>query len=921
MYVDLKSVFFGRNHYTDYPCAILVVSSSSDLSKGGLLGAEEEGRRMDRTACGVRCVRILDSLKQQLPSVTAITEALSSQSSTDADYTARLTLAIISAFLEFIGAPPKHLEIISPSLPSWPPAILIAFSYDDSYIAEESARLICDLLRHILNADNLDSVDDQESDFASRANHLRHQCLKRLVPLTGAALLTAASERGIPNIKLGLWPYSVPKGIQVETAMASYQLGQGVHQQRLRNALLLPLPTEIEKLLRDGVELNIRLAQAGIAVPTIEREFVNINSVSRALRAAERLGYPVVLKTCSAIDGRRTIPGLGDAAAVTAAFEQLRGNGRRVVVEKHVPGDVFRCLVVGGEIKAVCRRQPFVIVGDGVRSISRLLCAEPDAAPLIRHVNPHLQAFRWRLKKVLKERSLDFETVLPANKALCLQEGAEPLATGPVADVLEEFRPFRSILDLARHAVACLGLKVAAVEIAIQYSERELKLESATVVALDPDPDLAFHRRQGEYLPLWAASQYLDALLPAKSDLRMQIAAITGTNGKTTTCFMLDCIVRTAGFATGLACSDGLYIQGQRHKKGILSGIAGALHVLANPTVDAAILETSRGTLLEKGLAFDWCDVAACLNLAADHLGEGGVETLEQLAAVKRTVVKSARGAVILNGEDQHCMAMLEYCTAERIYLVYSNYPPSEVMPLLGPGRYVLYVKNESPSRTITLCSSEVETPIIDVAEIPATWNGSASHNVQNAMFAIGLALGLNIRPEIIRKALTSFSSSIDMTPGRLNLFDKLPFKVLIDYAHNAHCYEALCRYVQQLEVKGKRTLIVFSPTRQGQGDRKAIAETVVGEFDTFICRGLRSKKNSDEDHTPYALRSALLEAGAQPQNVEVIPDLHQAVEFALLAACPGDLLVVSATGRYREVWEQLSAFREGKLLSDSDSH
>jgi cyanophycin synthetase len=521
----------------------------------------------------------------------------------------------------------------------------------------------------------------------------------------------------------------------------------------------------------------------------------------------------------------------------------------------------------------------------------------------------------------LDVHTLDFESVLPRGAVVRVQEGAEPFTSEPVADVLEELRSFPSVLDLARDAVACLELKAAAVEIAIQHSSGELMPESATVVALDPDPDLAFHRRQGEFLPLQAATLYLDALLPPASDLRVQIAAVTGTNGKTTTCFMLDFILKEAGRSIGLACSDGLYIQGKRQKKAILSGIKGALQVFGNSTVDTAILETSRGTLLEKGLAFDNCDVAACLNIAADHLGEDGIETLEQLAVVKRTVVSSARRAVVLNGEDQHCLAMLEHCSAERTYLVYSRPPPAEIMPQLGPGRYAICVKAEGPRQTIMVSGTQGDTPIIDVAKIPATWNGTAIHNVQNAMFAIGMALGLNIEPEIIRSALANFSTSIDEIPGRLNLFDALPFKVLIDYAHNAHGYQALCRCVQHLAVSGKRILIVFSPERQDDAERKAIAETVVGEFDEFICRGRhRSKKYPELDTSPNALRAALLAAGADETDVEVVPDIDKAVEFALTAAGEGDLVVVSATGRYRQVWDQLSAFRERKLLGDSES-
>jgi len=266
---------------------------------------------------------------------------------------------------------------------------------------------------------------------------------------------------------------------------------------------------------------------------------------------------------------------------------------------------------------------------------------------------------------------------------------------------------------------------------------------------------------------------------------------------------------------------------------------------------------------------------------------------------------------------------MLEYCMADQVYLVYSRASPEEIMPRLTPGRYAICVKVKGDKHTITvLCGTEGETPIIDVAEIPATWNGTAFHNVQNVMFAIGMALGLNIEPETIRNTLSRLSSSIDVIPGRLNLFDALPFKVLIDYAHNAHGYEALCRCVRQLAISGKRTLITFSPERQGHAERKAIADTIVSEFDKFICRGRRISKDKNEvDTTPYALRTALLAAGAVKNAVEVVPDIHKAVESALLTAREGDLVVVSATGRYREVWDQLTAFREGKLLSDSESN
>jgi cyanophycin synthetase len=181
-------------------------------------------------------------------------------------------------------------------------------------------------------------------------------------------------------------------------------------------------------------------------------------------------------------------------------------------------------------------------------------------------------------------------------------------------------------------------------------------------------------------------------------------------------------------------------------------------------------------------------------------------------------------------------------------------------------------------------------------------------------MFAVGLAISLGISVEAVRAALVDFRSSPEQTPGRLNVFEGLPFKVVVDYAHNGHGLRTLCDFLRAWPVTGKRTLIVLAQERHRAVDRRAIADAVAAEFDRFICRDPNKLHQTEPGEVAASLRDALLDAGASPGAVEVIPELEQAVSSALLSAQPGDLVVVCATGRYQQVWKQLTAFREQAL-------
>ncbi|MEN8130398.1 MAG: Mur ligase family protein [Pseudomonadota bacterium] len=902
----MESIFFGRNHYMDHPCVLLTVSWESEES--GLSG-------IDRLSCASRWRVISDRLTSNHIAIARVSDALSEAVDSDAAYVTDLVLALVHLFLDRIGAPTARVEKIPPPSAEWPRSLHITFTYDDSLIAEAAARVVCDLAEFLVDGNPFNGNDAVNNDFVDRLDSLRLRHQSRLRSMSAQALSTIAASRNVPEIRYGLWPFQPAEGDAESAVLKRFAFGQGIHQLQLSDALVLPVAYE---LLGDRLAMNRHLASAGLPVPTTEQEFTQINSTRRAVRAAERLGYPVALKTRQVVEAGGVITDLRNAEEVAAAYGRLAAKHRYVVVERHVTGEAFQLLVVAGEVKAACQRRPLDVVGDGTRRIADLISAHVhvDGPAMVPQI--HIDALQARLREDLKAKGFDPDSVLPGGEELRVQNGADALTIGPQADALEELSLYADVLMLACDAASSLKLAAAAVDIIVDRAEGRLVPATATVVAVNPNPDLAFHRRVDEHLPLDTASRYLDALMPPPSDHRIPVAAVTGTNGKTTTCFMLEHILRTTGRITGLASTDGFYIDGERRKRGVHSGISGAFQVFTNPHVDAAILETSRGTLLKHGLAFDRCAVAACTNVTEDHIGEDGIKTLRQLARVKRTVVEAAREAVVLNGEDPNCLAMLTHCKAAQAYLVFSSNDVSQIERHVSEGRRVIVLKEADEGQNIVVRDASGETLLTPVSTIPATWNGAAVHNVQNAMFAIGLALGLGVKPSVMRDALSRFSTSIEQLPGRLNRYEGLDFDVILDFAHNAHGYAALRDCLLKLPIKGKRTLIACAPDRQRDEERQAVAQVLAGAFDTIICRGTVRRDGTLVTETAQALRDALVKSGVAESSVWVEPELQDALQHALLAAGPGDLIAVSALARYQQLWDQLEAFRDGNLLEHS---
>jgi cyanophycin synthetase len=377
---------------------------------------------------------------------------------------------------------------------------------------------------------------------------------------------------------------------------------------------------------------------------------------------------------------------------------------------------------------------------------------------------------------------------------------------------------------------------------------------------------------------------------------------------------MLASIMGSAGFTTGMTSTDGVYIDGHLTVKGDMTGPTSAQIVLRDPSVDFAIMETARGGIAKRGLGYTECNVGACLNVSGDHLGLDGVDTLEQLAAVKRVVVEVAKDCVVLNADDNLCLAMADFCDAKKICYVTTNSGHGLVREHIRSGGLAVVLEQGINGEMITIYDNGAHIPLLWTHLIPATIEGKAMHNVQNAMFAAAMAYSFNTSLENIRQGLRIFDTSFYQAPGRLNIYDQHPFKVILDYAHNPAAFAMITDLAGRLDVAAKRRVVISIPGDRRDEDITEAAKIMAHGFDSFICKADDNRRGRGHDEIPQLLKAALIDQGVAESAIEVVASEEDAVNHGLSQCGPGDLLVVLGDSITR-CWKQIIGFNSGSLV------
>jgi cyanophycin synthetase len=317
----------------------------------------------------------------------------------------------------------------------------------------------------------------------------------------------------------------------------------------------------------------------------------------------------------------------------------------------------------------------------------------------------------------------------------------------------------------------------------------------------------------------------------------------------------------------------------------------------------------ARGGLLRAGMGTRYVDVGAVLNVREDHLGLKGIDTLEQLAEVKQVVAEVARDTAVLNADDPLVLRMADATEAKHLCYVTTNPAHELVREHIRAGGRACALEAGVNGEMITLYDHGAHIPLLWTHLIPATLEGRAMHNVQNAMFAAVMAFAMGIKLDSIRTGLRTFDTSFFQAPGRMNVYSDHPFRVILDYGHNAHAVGAMVELARRLEVRGRRIVVVAAPGDRRDEDVRAIGAAVAGHFDAYICRRDDGLRGRDGDEVPRMLARALADAGVPADRVVEIPDEQAAIDHALRTARAGDLVLIFGDALQRS-WDQITNFR-----------
>jgi cyanophycin synthetase len=756
--------------------------------------------------------------------------------------------------------------------------------------------LLPEALRGVEGLDILSQGVDGPFDFKARVEGLKRLVERHALGPSTRALAEAAKRRGIPVRRLN--------------EHSLLQLGWGSNQKRIQASITGNTSFLAVEAAGDKAMAKHLLGAAGLPVPRGEV----VRSLEAAQAAAGRIRGAVVTKPLDGNHGRGVSVGLRTPEDIAFGYEQARQISRRVIVEEQYTGGDHRALVVAGKLVAVAERRPPAVKGDGKRTVADLvnaLNADPRRGEGHEKVMTRVKPGP-AMDAVLGEQGLDMTSV-PGTGTLVRLAATANLSTGGSAiDRTDVIHPEnRYICEAAARAI---GLDVAGIDFICPDITRSVRETGGGIIEVNAAPGLRMHLHPSEGTPRDVAAPIIEAIYPRTSRARIPVIAVTGTNGKSTTVRMVAHMLRRQGVRVGYTTTSGIYIDDRLIKVADASGPASARQLLADPTVDAVVLETARGGIVREGLGFDRCDVGAVLNVTEDHVGLGGVNDIDDLAAVKSVVVESVdrRGYSVLNADDPRTLRMARHAGGEVIWFTMGgeDQMSGPLLKHVAEGGTVLGLDKREGRQTLVIRKGETVTVIAEAEELPAALGGAAAFNIANALAAAAIGTARGLSTYAIAEALKTFTTSFEQNPGRMNMHDTHGIRVIVDYAHNPAALSALGETIARLRPSHGRVIgVVSMPGDRRDEDLKTMGALSVDIFDQIVFRERPDGRGRDAGEVLRLLREGALEVGCPPERISTVLDEFEAVKLALAMGRKGDLVVLLPT-KVEAVWSQVQAWR-----------
>lgn len=702
--------------------------------------------------------------------------------------------------------------------------------------------------------------------------------------------LEACQRRGIPFSKtLANSPFMT--------------LGQGIRRQRIRSSTA-DSASFIATQLADDKHLTKRLWQ-NYGIPVAEHRLCNALEETEA--SVAEIGFPLVVKGRHAEQGLSVSTGIRNMDQAKAAVRKAAALGRSWLIERHVEGEDYRFTVVDGRVVAVARRLPAHVVGDGKATVAKLIEGENRRREGLGRYADWLVPLQLddEMRHVLAHQELTAESIPEKGCFVRLRHGSNISQGGVSEDATEIAHP--DTMRLMERAAGIIGHPILGLDVLSPDIARPLGETGGVLIEANTAPGLRPHYVTPSG-PRDVADAVIASLFPEDGEGRIPTVAVTGTNGKTTTCRMLCRIFEAAGMIVGTSGTHGTWIAGTRLRTSDDSGGYPARLVLQDPTVEAGVFELGRGGLLKQGTVCDRFDVGIVTNVTEDHLHQDGLETLDDIARVKRLVVERARVAAVLNADNTFCAAMAPEAAAPIWWFSQEQENPTVARHLAQGGNAIL-VEGAGEKAVIVQRTGQARTELMLVADIPLTLGGRARHNVANAQAAMAAALALGVPIESFRTALQAFTPSADASPGRLNIRDVGGIRLVVDFAHNEDGVGALCETFRDEPVSGQRVCVITASDNRDDGFYAGLVCPAARHFDRFFL-AIDKKRDATRSAEEVAgvIARALAEAGADANAITVATNQETALADALASISAGDLFI--AMGLKPQIaWDAVAAY------------
>ena len=683
------------------------------------------------------------------------------------------------------------------------------------------------------------------------------------------SIVKEAKSRDIPFIRLNENSY--------------IQLGYGALQKRIQASITSQTSAIAVETADEKTSVKEHLKKSGIPVPDGEM----VSTEEEAIAVFDEIGAAVVVKPDVGNHGNGSTINITDPDQLKNAFQAAKAYYPDVIVEEYVHGFDFRLLVINGKLVAAARREPAHVIGDGISSIKNLI-QETNTDP--RRGFGHEKVLTQIEIDDMTERLLFLKGLSPDSspgkgEKVYLKTTANLSQGGTASDVTDEVSP--DIRLMAERTARIIGLDCVGVDALADDISLPLDQSGIKVVEVNAAPGFRMHLEPTNGKSRDVAKPLVDMLFP-NGYAQVPVLAVTGTNGKTTTCKLLAHTLKYSGKRVGLACTTGIEIDGYSILTGDYSGPEGAGIVVREPTVDHIVLEVARGGIVRRGLGVDEVDVGVLLNIGNDHIGTDWIESQKDLSLVKSTVVEVVKksGVSVLNADDAVTLSVLDRACGNII--LFSIDPNNQKLgEHIKEGGTVVTVDK----RNAIIRNSELDIIVCALEKIPITFGGIVDFNISNALAAVGALYGLNLPIEQIRNGIMTFYPSANQNPGRMNLFDFQKFKVLVDYGHNPESARAMARLLPRLS-RGRKVGLCHATGSRTDEQIIEYGKALASVFDYIVLADLDPRKRPIGE-TVELVREGLIKGDFKEENIEIVPDQEEAVDYLFSKAETGDLLVI----------------------------